>query len=96
MVQYFEKAPPGDAAWAGLCSGTHPAPSPDGHVVSGHVHPAVPLHGPGRRRLRLAAFVVIETITTLPAAGAFTGSATCRPPAAAQIYVVAEADVINM
>lgn len=46
-----------------------------GYALSGHVHPAVHLDGPGLQRERLPCFVLGRHRAILPAFGRFTGSA---------------------
>ncbi len=53
----------------------HPEPDPTGYVLSGHLHPAARLVGPGRLRERLPAFVIGPRAAILPAFGSFTGGA---------------------
>ena len=65
-----------------------------GHVLAGHLHPAVALAGPGRQRERLPCFLVGPGLTVLPAFGGFTGAATVRPVPGERAYVVAGDSVV--
>jgi len=51
----------------------HPQAHATHHVIAGHVHPVVKLHGRGRERLRLPCFVLDAQKLVLPAFGEFTG-----------------------
>lgn len=51
----------------------HPRTDAARYVISGHLHPALTLRGPGRDRLRLACFSVEDRCAVLPAFGEFTG-----------------------
>jgi DNA ligase-associated metallophosphoesterase len=53
----------------------HPGKSPDGYVLSGHVHPVVKLHASSRERARIPAFCVTTDCAILPSFGSFTGGA---------------------
>jgi uncharacterized protein len=69
---------------------THrPCASTDGYVLSGHIHPAVRLIGPGRQSERLRCFWFGATCAVLPAFGEFTGVADIEPEPGDQVYVVA-------
>lgn len=74
---------------------THrPAVSDRGHVVCGHVHPAVRLTGIGRERSRLPCFWFRPRTTVLPAFGEFTGLAHVEVEAGDRVWVVAGNDVL--
>lgn len=70
-----------------------PEESPDGHVVGGHVHPAVNLHGKGER-LTLPCFYFGERFSILPAFGDFTGFGTVRPRRGDAVFVIADGEVV--
>lgn len=67
-----------------------PNPHPTHHVLAGHVHPAYRLYGKGRQRLRLPCFYVQETMTLLPAFGAFTGGMNIERSPESRVYVVGD------
>ncbi|HEY0286551.1 MAG TPA: ligase-associated DNA damage response endonuclease PdeM [Pseudomonas sp.] len=67
-----------------------PHPHPTHHVLAGHVHPVYRLYGKGRQRLRLPCFYVQETITLLPAFGAFTGGMNVEHTTDSRIYVIGD------
>lgn len=67
-----------------------------GHVLAGHLHPAVALAGPGRQRERLPCFLVGARRSILPAFGSFTGAATVRPAPGERVYVVAGESVVQV
>ena len=64
------------------------------YVLSGHLHPAVQMSGPGGQRERLPCFVVGREHAILPAFGSFTGHAAHRPRAGERIYAIADEQVI--
>lgn len=53
----------------------HPQRVPGCHVLAGHLHPCVRLHGGAYGSLRLPCFWMRDGLTLLPAFGAFTGGA---------------------
>jgi metallophosphoesterase superfamily enzyme len=64
------------------------------YVVSGHLHPAVQLAGPGGQRERLPCFYVGRGHAILPAFGSFTGHAAVRPRGNDRVYAIADERVI--
>ena len=64
--------------------------------VSGHIHPAVRLAGPGRQQLRLPCFYLRKQQLILPAFGAFTGSHALSPEAGDRIFALAGDRVIAL
>ncbi len=71
----------------------HPQQHPTHHVLAGHVHPAVHLHGRGREHLRLPCYVVEAHCTVLPAFGEFTGGWPVRPEPGRRLYAAGGAAV---
>jgi DNA ligase-associated metallophosphoesterase len=73
-----------------------PDPSTTGYVLAGHVHPAVRLRGAGGQCLRLPCFWFAERVGLLPAFGGFTGSAEVSPRGGVQVFVIADAQVVDV
>ena len=73
-----------------------PVATTSGYVLAGHVHPAVRLRGAGGQRARLPCFWFGSTMGLLPAFGGFTGSAEVSPRAGAQVFVIAENEVVRV
>lgn len=70
-----------------------PHPCPGHHVLAGHLHPAYRLRGRGRQQLRLPCFVLGESLSLLPAFGAFTGAMDIRPEAEQRIFVIGDGGI---
>jgi len=64
--------------------------------LSGHIHPAVRLQGPGRQTLRLSCFFKSEKQIILPAFGAFTGTYVMHPTDNDEIYAIADDAVFKV
>ncbi len=73
----------------------HPARSPEGYVLAGHLHPGVPLYGKGRQRERLPCFWFSAECAVLPAFGDFTGLAEIAPVEGNRVFVIAGTEVIE-
>ncbi|HEX2205062.1 MAG TPA: ligase-associated DNA damage response endonuclease PdeM [Longimicrobium sp.] len=73
----------------------HPAPSPAGYVLAGHLHPSVTLRGPGRQRERLPCFHFGSAVGTLPAFGPFTGTADVAVAPGDRVFVAAGDAVVE-
>lgn len=73
-----------------------PAPSSDGYVMAGHLHPGVALSGPGRQRLRLPCFWFRPAVGVLPAFGDFTGLANVTALSGDRVFAIADGHVINV
>jgi DNA ligase-associated metallophosphoesterase len=71
-----------------------PNPYPGRHVLAGHVHPVYRLNGRGRQSLRLACFRMSETVSLLPAFGAFTGGYQVEREGNCRIFVVADSEIL--
>lgn len=80
----------------GLTLCHHPVAAPGTHVIAGHLHPAVTLHGPARDRARLPCFVLREGLCILPSFGEFTGAADFDATPADRLYVVAQERVFAL
>lgn len=61
--------------------------------LSGHIHPAVRLHGEGRQSLRLPCFYKSKNQMILPAFGQFTGTHVLKAKANTEIFAIAEDEV---
>jgi DNA ligase-associated metallophosphoesterase len=67
----------------------------DLHVVAGHLHPCVRLHGAGDT-LRLPCFWQRDGLLTLPAFGEFTGGASIEREAGDRVLAIAENRLIEI
>jgi DNA ligase-associated metallophosphoesterase len=67
----------------------HPAASPLGYVLCGHLHPAMYLFGSHRERTRVPVCWVREQYAVLPSFGSFTGGATIEPTATDRVFAFA-------
>lgn len=74
----------------------HPVETPGHYTLSGHLHPAVVLRGPGRSRERLPCFLFGSQVGLLPAFGAFTGLADILPEPGDRVFVVADGEVAEI
>jgi DNA ligase-associated metallophosphoesterase len=72
----------------------YPEEAPEGYVLSGHLHPAAVLDGPGRQALKLPCFWFGARVGVLPAFGDFTGCAAIRPAMGDGVYVIAQDRVV--
>lgn len=70
-----------------------PEPHPTHHVLAGHLHPALRLHGRGRQSLRLPCFCIGERVSLLPAFGSFTGMMDIEADFAQRLYVTGQGGV---
>jgi DNA ligase-associated metallophosphoesterase len=70
-----------------------PNPYPGRHVLAGHVHPVFRLNGRGRQRLRLACFRIGETVSLLPAFGAFTGGYQVERDDNCRIFIIGDNEI---
>lgn len=70
---------------------------PEGYfALSGHVHPAVSLSGKARQAVRLECFCFTRRQGILPAFGKFTGNEIVRKSDYANIFVIAEGQVLKL
>ncbi len=76
---------------------THePQTMKDASVLSGHLHPAIKLSGPGGDHLRMACFWFTPSVAVLPAFGAFTGMAPIKPSAGDLVFAVGPTSVTKV
>ncbi|MEO8768949.1 MAG: ligase-associated DNA damage response endonuclease PdeM [Ferruginibacter sp.] len=66
------------------------------YCFSGHIHPAVRLHGAGRQSLQLACFYFGKKHAVLPAFGKFTGSFIVKPEKEDVVFGLVEESVIRL
>jgi DNA ligase-associated metallophosphoesterase len=66
------------------------------HVISGHTHPGVVLHGAGKQSLRLPCFLVGPQVTLLPAFGITTGLHIVKPTALHRVFACTEKAVLDV
>jgi len=72
-----------------------PASDPEAYTISGHLHPAVRLTGPGRQKESVPCFYFGAQYAVLPAFGGFTGSYVMTPKIGDRIYVIADDQVLE-
>lgn len=70
-----------------------PVPHPTHHVLAGHVHPTYRLQGKGRQSVRAPCFSLGESISLLPAFGAFTGGINIKTDGGNRLYLIADSAV---
>lgn len=70
-----------------------PVPHPTHHVLAGHVHPTYRLQGKGRQSVRAPCFSLGESISLLPAFGAFTGGMNIKTDGGSRLYLIADSAV---
>lgn len=66
------------------------------HVICGHTHPGVVLHGQANQRLRLPCFLVGPQVTLLPAFGMSTGLHIVKPTAAHRVFACTDKAVLDV
>jgi DNA ligase-associated metallophosphoesterase len=74
----------------------HPQRLEGAHVLAGHLHPCVRLHGGANDSLRLPCFWMRDELTLLPAFGAFTGGAPIAREAGDRVVAVAEGRLFTL
>lgn len=74
----------------------HPAPSPHGYALAGHIHPAIRLTGRGRQKERVACFLFRPKYGLLPAFGTFTGGFDLIPESKDRTYAITPEQVIEL
>ncbi len=65
-------------------------------TLSGHIHPAVRIHGPAKQSMTLPCYYFTASYGILPAFGNFTGMARIKPKKNDDIFVVLENSVIKI
>ncbi|MGB5553184.1 MAG: ligase-associated DNA damage response endonuclease PdeM [Flavobacteriaceae bacterium] len=76
---------------------THHPEERDGFFnFSGHIHPAVRLHGMGRQSVRLSCFFKSDTQMILPAFGKFTGTHILKPTPKNEIFAIASNEIFKV
>jgi uncharacterized protein len=73
-----------------------PRPHPDGYVLCGHMHPAMPLEGLGIGAGRVPVFWARPAYLILPSFGSFTGAANVHPERGDRVYAAAPERVIKL
>lgn len=68
----------------------------DRYYISGHIHPAITLHGRGRQSLTFPCFWFGRKQGFLPAFGVFTGFKRVRPESDDKIYGIVNGKVVPM
>jgi DNA ligase-associated metallophosphoesterase len=71
-----------------------PKGSEEGYTLSGHLHPAIRLHGRAAESAKLACFWFGPSVGVLPAFGGLTGTAIIRPNPGDRICAIAGDEVI--
>lgn len=64
--------------------------------ISGHIHPAISMIGPGRQSLKLPCFLFRDDYALLPAFGQFTGMSKIRPSKKDNIFAIAENKIFHV
>ena len=85
-----------ELAWHGFLLTHHPEERKGFFNFSGHVHPAVRLHGIGRQSLRLSCFFKSENQMILPAFGEFTGTHVMKPKKNDEVFAIADEAVMKI
>lgn len=75
---------------------THIQIDSDYYNISGHVHPAIRLHGQARQGITLPCFYFAEQFAILPAFGNFTGGYKIQPAKSSKIFAVADRQIIDL
>lgn len=74
--------------WDGFLLTHHPEEREGFFNFSGHIHPAIRLHGPGRQSVRLRCFFKTKNQMILPAFGEFTGNHTLEATTDCEAYAL--------
>ena len=65
------------------------------YALSGHIHPAVQLKGPGRQAMKLPCFYFGKQYGVLPAFGSFTGTHVIEPKKDDDIFIIADSKILS-
>lgn len=76
--------------------GHEPFESPEGYVLSGHLHPAAQLTGKGQQTIKLPCFWFGKNCAVLPAFGSFTAGAVIKTQVGDQVFVIANNKVMQV
>ncbi|MEO6229694.1 MAG: ligase-associated DNA damage response endonuclease PdeM [Ferruginibacter sp.] len=60
----------------------------NGYIFSGHIHPGISIHGPGKQSLRFPCFYFGKQYAVLPAFSRFTGTQGIKPKAGETVYAL--------
>lgn len=71
-------------------------PDSELYNISGHIHPAVSMIGPGKQSLKLPCFIFRPDHAFLPAFGHFTGMSKIKPTKKDYVYIIAENEIISV
>ena len=66
------------------------------YTISGHIHPAVSLHGAGLQQISLACFYFGLHYALLPAFGKFTGFCKIKPKLGEAVFGITENNVLRL
>lgn len=65
------------------------------YPISGHIHPAVQLKGPGRQAMKLPCFYFGKEYGILPAFGGFTGTHVIEPAKEDQVFMIVDSKILS-
>ena len=67
----------------------------EGYIFSGHIHPGISVHGPGKQSLRFPCFYFGKQYAVLPAFSRFTGMYGIKPKAGETVYALVNSNPKN-
>ncbi len=73
-----------------------PRDSAGGHVLAGHIHPAISLREKFGGGLRVPCFWFSQTCAVLPAFGSFTGTHSIRPSRGDRVFAVGSGEILDL
>ncbi len=85
-----------ELVWDNFLLTHHPEEQEELFNFSGHVHPAIRLHGIGRQSVRLRCFFKTKNQMILPAFGEFTGNFTMEPTPDCEAYALLGDSVLQV